>query len=318
VLKQLEHLIPAQPLQLSFASRDKAKAEAFKTSYGGTLAFGSYGEACSHEDIEAVVVCTPNADHHGTARQAISHHKHVIVEKPFATTVAEADDILAHAALAGVRVFVAENHRYHPHVRWLERVLADGELGVPKMVRLNFMRSLRFREGEWRASLAAMGGGVLIDGGIHWVNSLLTLGGGEASGVTAVESVRSLAGCPGEDTMVVTCALQNGAVGVLTYSWNIAPSFLDNFMAIHGEKGSAYVENSGRLGVKLMGRRPQPKFFPRSDREGFVAMWQDFLSNLSPGNESRCLATGDMGRRDLAFVEAAYRSSRASAATPIG
>ena len=314
VLNGLGHVLSNEPLRLSFASRDKAKAEAFKASYGGTHAFGSYADACSHGEIDAIVVCTPNADHYSTAVQAIAGRKHVIVEKPFATTVADADDMLERAGTAGVNVFAAENHRYLPHVRWLESVISSGELGTLKMIRLNFMGSLRFRDGEWRGSPAAMGGGVLIDGGVHWVNTLLTLGGGDAANITAVESTRTLPGCPGEDTIVVSCALQNGAVGVLTYSWNIAPSFADRFMAVYGDKGSAYVQNSGTLGMTVVGSRPRPKIFPRRDREGFMAMWQDFLINLRGGRQMRCLATGEMGRRDLAFVEAAYRSSQPRAA----
>ena len=153
-----------------------------------------------------------------------------------------------------------------------------------------------------------MGGGVLIDGGVHWVNSLLTLGGGDASDVKAVESQRSLPRCPGEDTIVVTCLLKSGAVGVLTYSWNIEPAFPDRFIAVHGEEGSAYAENRGKFGVTFIGKRLRPKFFPRRDREGFFAMWRDFRAQLTRGGESHCLASGLMGRRDLAFVEAAYRS----------
>src|SRR5687767_7616688 len=130
VLKGLGQVLPGEPLQLSFASRDKAKAASFKASYGGTHAFGSYAEACAHGEIDAVVICTPNAHHHDAALQAIAGGKHVIVEKPFATTVAEADEILDHAGRAGVHVFVAENHRYLPQVRWHEGVIARGELGT--------------------------------------------------------------------------------------------------------------------------------------------------------------------------------------------
>jgi predicted dehydrogenase len=308
ILKEASGAVREDNVRLSFASRDRAKAEAFRQTYGGVLAFGSYRDACAHEDVDAVVVSTPNADHHGTALLAISSRKHVIVDKPITITVAEADDILAAAAREGVRVLVAENHRYHPHIRWLERLLADGALGVVKMVRVHSIQRVSIPVGGWRAALPTMGGGVLIDGGVHWVNSLLTLGGGDASQVKAVESTRSLVRCPGEDTVVVTCRLENGAVGVLTYSWDIEPAFPDRFIAVHGEEGSAYVENRGRFGVTFIGKRLRPRFFPRRDREGFFAMWRDFLAELARGGES--LATGLMGRRDLAFVEAAYRSLR--------
>lgn len=137
ILRKAERLAPADAVQLSFASRDKAKAEMFRQTYGGVFAFGSYRDACAHDDIDAVVVCTPNADHHGTALLAISFRKHVIVDKPIAITVAEADDILVAAAREGVSVLVAENHRYHPHIRWLESLLADDSLGVVKMVRVH-------------------------------------------------------------------------------------------------------------------------------------------------------------------------------------
>lgn len=310
ILRKLGASGVANPVKISFASRDRAKAETFRATHAGSLAFGTYAEACAHPEIQAVVVCTPNSDHHETALAAIANGKHAIVEKPFAATVAQADDILAHAAAAGVRVFVAENHRYHPHVRWLEALIQRGQLGALRLIRLNFLTSLGFREGEWRGSLATMGGGVLIDGGIHWVNTLLTLGGGDSVDVTAVEATRTMPGCPGEDTVVVSCVLKNGAVGVLSYSWNIRASFPDRIVAAHGDKGSAYVDNGGRVGYASIEGRRKLKVFPRGDREGFVAMWTDFLSNLDRGGASTPLATGEMGRRDLAFVEAAYRALR--------
>ena len=299
---------PGDAVRLSFASRDKAKAEVLRQAYGGVFAFGSYRDACAHDDIDAVVVCTPNADHHGTALLAISFRKHVVVDKPVAITVAEADDILAAAAREGVSVLVAENHRYQPHIRWLEDLLAVDALGRAKMIRIHSHQRVSFPAGGWRSTLAMMGGGVLIDGGVHWVNSLLTLGDGDASQVKAVESQRSLPRCPGEDTVVVSCLLKNGAVGVLTYSWSIEPPLPDRFIAVHGEKGSAFVDNRGRFGATFVGKRLRPKLFPRRDREGFFAMWRDFLAQLTRGAGSRYLATGLMGRRDLAFVEAAYRS----------
>ncbi len=311
VLKKLEGFVPANHVQISFASRDEAKAEKYRSQFDGELAFDSYEAAFFHDKIDTVVICTPNDSHRGLALTALDYGKHVIIEKPIACTVAEADEILATAKRMDRHVLVAENHRYRPNVLKVDRIVRSGALGVIKLIRIHIMRTHQFKKDEWRASLDRMGGGILIDGGIHWANVLMTLGQGAPVSITAYQPPVSNQSSPQEDSIVVTCQFENGAVGVLVYSWAVQGALPVSFFSVHGSKASVYSSNAGRFGL-FKRRWIWPLLFPFHDWQGYEAMWRDFLLGFANGNPERCLANGDIGRRDLAFVEAAYQSLKRS------
>lgn len=317
ILQKLENFIPGKPIRISFASRHLAKAKAYQKEFSGDLALGTYEEACAHKDVDAIIVCTPNDSHHALALTALAHGKHVIIEKPIAMTTAEADDIIAHAKKAQRKVFVAENHRYRPSILFLEKIIQSGQLGTPKFVQMNVMRHHQFKADEWRASPQQMGGGPLIDGGIHWINALLTLGGGGARDIQAMEPPTTVTHCPREDSIAIQCRLSNGAIGQLTYAWGIKGSLPLKFIGVYGSQGSIYVSNSGMFGLQNINGKLKPVFLPIRDWKGYVGMWQDFLITLSQKNGRPSLASAEIGRRDLAFIEGVYASSTAEGGKPL-
>ena len=75
--------------------------------------FGSYEEAAADPRVQAMYICTPHHLHWEQAVMAARAGKHVLVEKPIALTLEEANDIVAEAQRAGVTLMVAENYRYH-------------------------------------------------------------------------------------------------------------------------------------------------------------------------------------------------------------
>src|SRR5205814_10512837 len=114
-----------------------------------------------------------------------------------------------------------------------------------------------------------------------------------------------------EDSIVTTCQFENGAVGIMAHSWGVRGASPLSFFAVHGSRGSVYCFNAGRFGL-LNRHFPRPLIFPFRDWRGYEAMWRDFLRGLAGGNTERCLMTAEIGRRDLAFVEAACRSAEQS------
>ena len=308
-LRRLAGFIPDQPARISFASRDRAKAEQYRARFSGELALSPYDAAFSNDAIDVILLCTPNKTHRDLAIAALEGGKHVVIEKPIACTTAQADEILATAKRTGRDALVAENHRYRPNVMALERIVRSGELGVIKLIRINLLRQHPFKEGEWRANRECMGGGILIDAGIHWVNVLVTLGQSFPRSITAYEPPATNQRKSQEDSMVVTCQFENGAVGVLTYSWGVRGALPLSFFSVHGSDASVYSYNAGRFGLRK-GGFIRPLFFPFRDWRGYEAMWKDFLRGFASGNLGQCLMTGEIGRRDLAFVEAAYRGAK--------
>ena len=306
-LRKLERFLPGHSGQFSFASRNLAKAQEYKERLGGALAFGSYEEALQSDKIGAAVICTPNDGHHELALRALGANKHVIIAPPITCTTAQADELIALGKARERKVFTAESFAYRPSILELRRWIDSGEFGAVKLICISLLHSRTFKPDEWRADVTRIGGGPLIDGGIHWVNALLNLGGGMPVEISALRPPATVKHCPQEDTLSVLCQFESGAVGSLSYSWGTPGTFPVKFITVHGSRSSVYVTTNGLAGFHLR-KLPRPFLLPRKDRNGTEAMWKNFLNCLA-GHAEPGLASGEMGRRDLAFVERARAAS---------
>lgn len=285
-------------VRLAFASRDSARAESYRQQCKGFAAFGEYAAAFADPRIDAVLVTTPPAQHLALTLEALEAGKHVIVEKPAFLHSNDVSRVEAAAAQAGRQVLVAENYAYKPLTRVLTGLLAAGEIGTPRLVRLSALKHQATP--DWRGSPALAGGGALFEGGIHWVNLLAALG----PEIVEVKGYRPGGGSEPERTMVVVVRYGNGAVGTLHHSWEV-PSRLKglSLSQIIGDRGTLVFESNG-LFVLLNGTRRRILFPGFRDIKGFRAMFEDFLAALTSGHAPRM--TLAMARRDLAIVEAAY------------
>jgi predicted dehydrogenase len=161
------HAVAARRLgvPLLVASRDLAKARAFAREFGAADAFGAYADAARDPRAEAAVICTPHDRHCADTLLALGAGLHVLVEKPIAPTVEEADWMIAAARDAGRVLMVAENFHFMPAFRHVHGLLTSGALGALRSLHL-VARGYRQHSG-WRLVADAAGGGVLMDGGIH-------------------------------------------------------------------------------------------------------------------------------------------------------
>ena len=89
----------------------------------------NYRDILRDPAIDAVHVCTPNAQHFPMAKEALQAGKHVICEKPLATNVEEGEELVALAERQGLRNCVCQNLRYYPMVQQMRRMREDGDLG---------------------------------------------------------------------------------------------------------------------------------------------------------------------------------------------
>jgi predicted dehydrogenase len=288
---------------LAFASRDPARAEEYRKRYRGFASYGSYEDALEDPRVHAVLITTPPAQHLGLARAALGVGKHVIVEKPAFLNTANFDDVEQMARTAGRQVLVAENYRYKPLTACLMRILAAEPIGALRLIRLSALKLQS--PTDWRASAELAGGGALFEGGVHWVNLLDTLGGPVAS----VQGFRAGAE-PLERTMVVVVRFTSGAIGTLHHSWATPARWKGlSLSQIIGDTGTIVFESNGLL-VGVNARRRRLYFPGFRDTRGFGAMWRDFLNALSTGVPP--LMTLADARRDMAVIEAAYRTATPS------
>ncbi len=302
----------ASDLRLHFASRERERAEACRKRHGGAGAFGSYGEAIADPGIDAVLVATPPASHLELTLAALEAGKDVILEKPAFPRPHDFGPVREAAERTGRRVLVAENYYYKPLRERLARILDDGLVGEPLFLQVNAVKRQEAR--GWRADPALAGGGALLEGGIHWINLMASLGPEVtgASGFRAGAGARGPGGAdgsgPGERSVLVVLEYAGGAVGTLIYSWEVPSPFQGlRVSRIWGTRGSVAFESNGVF-VFVHGERTRLHLPRPWDISGYRAMFTDFLDALRTGREPRM--TLKMAERDVRLVHEAYRSFR--------
>ncbi|HYW12050.1 MAG TPA: Gfo/Idh/MocA family oxidoreductase [Longimicrobium sp.] len=288
-----------------YASRDRAKAEAFNRELGGSGAFGSYEAALADPRVDAVLVATPPNSHLELTLAALAAGKHVIVEKPPFLRAADFDAVERARDAAGRRVMVAENYFYKPLAEALRTTIAAGDIGEVKILSVNALKAQKSK-GDWREDAGMAGGGALFEGGIHWVNFMANLG----LPVLDVHGFRPgrADGRP-ERSMLAVFRYGQGAVGTLYHSWEIGSPLKGlRLSSIYGSEGAITFESNGLfLGVR--GRRTRMKLLPATDLVGYRGMFRDFVDAVRHNTEPR-FSLG-LARRDLEMVEQIYRTMEA-------
>jgi scyllo-inositol 2-dehydrogenase (NADP+) len=138
----------------------------------GCKAYDSLDEMLKQRDIDVVIVATPSVCHGPDTKKALKAGKHVVVEKPMATSVAEADSMIRAAKAAKRKLFVHQNYRFFREFTFYEDVVCSGILGRVYHLR-NYSSSFK-RRNDWQ-TLVKNGGGVLNNTCPHNIDQILTL-----------------------------------------------------------------------------------------------------------------------------------------------
>jgi predicted dehydrogenase len=164
--------IPGMVLRTVVSRRpDKVRA-----ALPAVSAVADFAAACADPEIDLVVVPTPNATHAPLAAQALAAAKHVVVDKPFTVTVAEAEALLAQARAAGRLLSVFQNRRWDSDFLTLRGLLAAGAVGVPTHLESHFDRFRPQVPDRWR-DRAGPGAGLWYDLGPHLIDQAVQLFG---------------------------------------------------------------------------------------------------------------------------------------------
>lgn len=293
----------APDVERTYASRDGARATEFARRFGGAAVRGGYDAAIDDPQTDIVLIATPPHSHLPLALRALDAGRHVIVEKPPFPRVADFDAALEVARARERRVFIAENYFYKPLVRRLRAMLTDGVLGEIRFLHINALKQQA--ASGWRTDSALAGGGALFEGGIHWVDLAANIG----LEVTDVHGFQpGIAPAGAERSMLVVLRYANGAVGTLSYSWEIhSPLKGVRLSRIYGTRGTLAFESNGIFIVRT-GRRPRVILPGLRDIAGYAAMFRDFLEAIRTDGDPAFTAA--RARRDLEIVEEAYRTAR--------
>jgi UDP-N-acetylglucosamine 3-dehydrogenase len=208
---------------VAFCDLKLDRAEKFTALHGGK-AYTDYKVMLKNEKPDVVSVCTPNFLHAECSMDAMRTGAHVLVEKPMATTVKEAQQMIDVARKSGVYLMVGHNQRLMPpHVKAKE-ILKTGVLGKVLTFRTSFghpgpegwsidgRESWFFRKKE--AVMGAMG-----DLGVHKSDLIRWLLEDEVADVAAMVATRSKTGTDIDDNAICVLRMKQGAIGSLVASW---------------------------------------------------------------------------------------------------
>ncbi|MFP2928271.1 oxidoreductase [Pyxidicoccus sp. 3LG] len=209
-----------------------SQAEAVRAAIPDVTVVASAQEAATHADVDLVVIATPNASHAPLAEAALRAGKHVVVDKPFTVTLAEARALTALAREQGRLLSVFHNRRWDSDFLALRALIADGSLGRVTHVESRFDRFRPEVRQRWREQ-ALPGAGVWFDLGPHLVDQSLQLFG--LPDTVAAALGRHREGAQVDDWCQVTLAYPRRHV-VLQASMLVAGG-LPRF-AVHGTRGS--------------------------------------------------------------------------------
>jgi predicted dehydrogenase len=150
--------------------------------------YGSYDALLANPEIDSVYIPLPNHLHHPWTLRALKAGKHVLCEKPFACNTCEAQEMANAATEAGLLLMEAFMYRFHPRSERIKQMVADGEIGTPRIVRSAFcyqMGEELLTSGQEARLKPEMGGGALLDIGCYNVSVARLLLGTEPTQLQA-------------------------------------------------------------------------------------------------------------------------------------
>jgi predicted dehydrogenase len=290
--------------------------------FGSPPVLERWEEAVADTSIDAIDICAPNDLHAPIAIAAARAGKHVLVEKPMALTLAEADAMIAAAREAGVLLMVAHNLRFVPIYERIKELVAEGAIGRPLTARGVFMHAgpdeFWGADTAWFWDESRAGGGSLLDMGIHMIDLVRWFIGQPVIEVAAM-TARARKPTPFDDNAIALLRFTGGAIASVQASWSARPH-PSREVTIYGEEGYLAMGRSAAepLVLHLLeeGNENGRKVVPEIPRESSrVNPFAHFMRCIRTGEQP--LTTGEEGRASLAVTLAAYEAARTGQTTPV-
>jgi predicted dehydrogenase len=247
--------------------------------------------------IDAVIVATPNALHAPQAIACLEAGKHVLVEKPMARTLGEAETMRTAAAASGARLMVAHCWRFHADVLALRDRVAAGELGEIVKTR-GYGVHAGWGPSGWFTDPELAGGGALLDMGVH-----------------AIDTARFLLGDPSPETVCASIGTRYGSYavdddGVLLIGWSNGTTSTVESGWWHPHRGGLEAETElyGTAGyARIWDFTDEPEGYEHCAQPMYSAQVAEFIDAVSEGRQPR--PSGEDGAVVMDVVDRAYRSA---------
>lgn len=293
---------------------EKAKkiGEQFNVPY-----YTDMDEMMQKESIDVVSVLTESGYHAKHVINLAKYGKHIVVEKPMALTLDDADSMIQACDENGCKLFVVKQNRFNVPVVKLREAMDEKRFGklVLGTIRVRWCRDQNYYDQAWWRGRWDMDGGVLTNQASHHVD-LLEYMMGDVESVFA-KSTTALVNIEAEDTAIVTLKFRNGALGIIEATTAVRPKDLEGSISILGETGT--VEIGGFAVNKML----HWNFTHKKDGDdevmekysvnppnvygfGHQAYYEHVVDSIL--NNKKHLVDGLVGRKSLELISAIYES----------
>ena len=273
--------------------------------------YENFDQIADNKDIDIVYIVTPPALHPEFTIRAAKAGKHVISEKPMATSVADCDRMIAACKAAKVKLAIGYRLHYDPYHREMMRLARDRDFGV--FTRMTGDRGFVFGERAWRIDKKLAGGGPMMDLGIYIVHgACMAANGVTPVSVTAREEPKTKPELfdQVEETIRWTMDFPNGARCEAVTGFNHRS---DQFR-VEGSKGWLNFKDKAftyRGAVCETSRGPLS--YAAINQQ--AAQMDDFADCILTGRKTP--VPGELGRRDMQIITAVYEAARTGKRVPV-
>lgn len=311
-------------------SRSPERAAAFAKKHHIAKAHGTLEQAITESGCDIVDVCLPNFLHHRAVLAAANAGKHVIIEKPLAMTLEEADEMIAVCKSKNRKLMYAEELCFAPKYERVRKLVNEGAVG--KIYQMRQCEKHSGPHSNWFYDINQSGGGALMDMGCHGIAWFRWMLGGQPkvrnvyahmqNGLIHGQRTRA------EENSVCTIEFEDGAIGIAENSWAkhggmddrvevygtdgviYADLFMGNSALTYSEKGYGYaMEKAGSTKGWTF------TIFEEAFNQGYPQELRHFVECVR--EDKQPVVTAEDGRAVLEIMYAAYQSARTGQKVPL-
>jgi predicted dehydrogenase len=281
---------------------DAALLEQASNKYKVPARYRDVDELAQDPNVDVVIVITPPHVRMQVARPLLEAGKHLLIEKPFTESMAEAYAIVELADRVGRQVAVNQNYRWFDSIRQARKLVEDGRIGAPTFAVINDC-VWRDEVSGWRRETTRLALAVM---GIHWLDRFRWLLLDEPAAVSCVTAARPTLASQGENETMTLVECRRGAMATLIHSWSSHARGATNFQQFDGPQGSLILHNDAELTLRSSAGEQHWNYgrdFTRSFGDSLAIL----LDAIEQGKPAPHSARDNL--MTMALLEACYQSA---------
>lgn len=322
----VNHLAAAQANKLEivaisdvFPEKMEEKKQTFRLN-DNVKAYTNYKELLAKEKPELVAICTESGKHAKIALACIDAGCHVIIEKPIALSLTDADEIIQRAKAKGVKVCTSHQNRFNKSIQKIREAVEAKRFGklFYGTAHIRWCRDENYyKQASWRGTWE-QDGGALMNQCIHNIDLLRWMMGDEVEEVVGMTDKLNHPYIDCEDLGIALVKFKNGSYGIIEGTTDIYPKNLEETLYIFGKKGTVKAGGASVNKIEVWkfadGLDEEEKIIDEFHEDppniygfGHTRLYADMIDAITNNREP--FVNGEAGKRALELVLAIYKSA---------